>query len=98
MTKEELQNKIQELTDAANGLEEPDKTFALSDVDKLKIELEVMALADVLQKLEQIQIPDLQEMDKHIKAAKDATNIATQRVYALNFAIKVLKTGLGIVL
>ncbi len=98
MTKEELQNKIQELTEAANGLEEPDKTFALSDVDRLKIEVEGMALAEILQKLEQIKIPDLQEMDKQIKAAKDANNSATKRVDALNFALKLLKTGLGIVL
>ena len=98
MTKEQLQRKIQELTEAASGLTEPDKTFALGEVYQLKIKVEGMALVQLRQKLEQIELPSLQEMNEYIKAANDATKANQRRVDALNSAIGLLKTGLGIVL
>ncbi len=98
MTREELKTKIQELTEAANGLAEPDKTFKLGEVDRLKIKLEGMALEELRQKLEQIQLPDLQQIDEQIAAAKDSTEAHQARVHAFNAAIGILKTALGIVL
>jgi len=98
MTREELDTKIQELTEAANGLEEPDRTFKLSDIDRLKIKLEGMALDELRQKMEQIQLPDLQKIDKQIAAAKDATKANQARVDGFNTAFAALKTAIGIVL
>jgi hypothetical protein len=42
MTKEELETKIQELTEAAKGLEEPEKTFKLADINTLKITIRIV--------------------------------------------------------
>jgi hypothetical protein len=98
MTKEELQDKIQDLIGAASGLAEPDKTFALGEVDRLKIKVEGMALADLRHKLEQIKLPDLQEIDTYITAAKDAASAHQLRVDALNSAIGLLKKGVGMLL
>ena len=98
MTEEELQTKIEELTEAANGLTEPDKTFALGEVDQLKIKMEGMTLADLRQNLEQIQLPAIQEMNEYITAAKDTTRAYQQRVNALSSAIGLLRTGLRMLL
>ena len=98
MTKEELETKIQELTEAANSLEEPEKTFKLADINNLKMALESLALEVLMEKMAQIQLPDLQEMDKQIAAAKTATEAHNTRVDAFNAAFDLLKKGLDIVL
>jgi hypothetical protein len=98
MTKEELETKIQELTEVANGLEEPEKTFKLADINTLKITLEGMALEELRKKMDQIQLPDLQEIDKQIAVAKAATEAHNIRVDAFNVAFELLKKGLDIVI
>jgi hypothetical protein len=98
MTKEELETKIQELTEVANSLEEPEKTFKLSDINMLKIKLEGLALKELRQKMDQMKLPDWQEMDKQIAAAKIATEAHEVRLDAFNVAFELLKKGLDIVL
>jgi len=98
MTRKELDNKIRELTETADGLDEPDKTFKLNEVDRLKIEIEGMALQELRNKLEQIQLPDIEEMDEQIAAAKDATTAHKTRVDAFNAAIEILTAALNIAL
>jgi hypothetical protein len=66
MTQEELKAKIQELKDAAENLDEPDKTFKLIDVRNLDSQLAGMALEELRQKLEQIRLIDLREIDQQI--------------------------------
>lgn len=57
-----------------------------------------MTLSDLRQKLEQIQLPDLREIDKQIAAANDATTAHQTRVAAFDIAFGILKTTLGVIL
>jgi uncharacterized protein YdgA (DUF945 family) len=96
MTRMELTTRINELTKTANSLDEPDKTFTLNEIDKMAIEIEGMALEELCRRLEQIQLPELREIDEQIAAAEDATKAHQSRVEALNIGIGILRTVIGI--
>ncbi|MBL6954339.1 MAG: hypothetical protein ISR50_17005 [Alphaproteobacteria bacterium] len=98
MTPEDLKTKIAELEAAAQGLGEPDKTFKLSDVAQLRIQLEGMALQDLTAKLNQMALPDIEAMNRKIADAKNATEDQQFRVDAFNTALNFIKTAVGIVL
>lgn len=98
MTRDELKTKINELKDVASSLAEPDKTFKLGEINQLEIELEGMALDEIRQKLDQISLPSVQEMDDLIDKAKKATEEHQSRVNAFNGAFSILKKALGIVI
>lgn len=98
MTKEEILSKIAELEEAAKSMDEPDKTFKLSDIDQLKIELEGLAISDVAEKMRSISLPEIEQMDSNIAAAKDATAAHSQRVLAFNMAFEFIKGALGIII
>jgi uncharacterized coiled-coil DUF342 family protein len=98
MTREELDAKIRELTEAANSLDVAERDEQLDEIDMLKIRIAGMALAEITRKLDQIQLPDLQKMDSQIQAAKDATKAYQGRVDAFKIAMNVLKTGIGILI
>lgn len=98
MTKDEILEKIVVLRQAADSLEEPEKTFKLSDTDQLEIQLQGMAISDVADKMRSISLPDLEAMDANIQAASDATAAHSQRVSAFNRAYDFVKGALGIAL
>jgi hypothetical protein len=98
MTRDELTAKIAALKSAAAGLKEPDKTFRLNDIAALEIELEGMALDELVARLNQMTLPDIQDMDRKIAAAQQANKDNQFRVDAFNTAFGILKTALGIVL
>jgi hypothetical protein len=87
---------IQQLTEAADGLEEPEKTFKLSEINRFKFRLEGQVLDELRQKIEKIQLKDLKEIDTQIAAAKNATAIHQFRFDAFNVAFGLLKKALGI--
>jgi len=88
MTRDQLLQSISELEAAANNMDEPDKTFKLSDIDQLKMELDGMALSDINARMAAISLPDINEMNSNIASAKDANNQHTQRVAAFNSAFQ----------
>lgn len=98
MTKDEILAKITELKEAAEGLDEPEKTFKLSDIDQLEIEVQGMAISDVADKMRTISLPALQDMDAAIQAARDATAAQAQRLAAFDKAYGFIKGALGILL
>lgn len=98
MTKEELLKKIAELESAAQRLDEPDKTFALSDVDQLKIQIEGLALSDLAAKMQAIQLPDLAEIDTQIAAAKKATAAQAAMVEAVSKGCQGIKFAMKLAL
>lgn len=97
MDKQELLNKIESLEHAAEGFNEPDKTFMLDDVSRLKIQLEGMAISDIAAKMNAISLPKLDEMNANINAAKDANSSQSQRIEAFKSAFNFIKGVLGIV-
>ena len=98
MTREELQDKIDELEEAAGSLDEPEKTFKLGEIDRLKIKIEGMALEDVLKELEKMELPAHTVIDEQIKKAKDAQEANETRVEAFNIAFSIIKTALKIII
>ncbi|MDP7548524.1 MAG: hypothetical protein QGF20_14640 [Alphaproteobacteria bacterium] len=98
MTPEDIKTKITELETAAQGLGEPEKTFKLNDVAQLRIQLEGMALQDLVAKLNQMALPDIEEMDRKIADARKATEDQQFRVDAFNTALGFIKTAVGIIL
>ncbi len=98
MTKDEILTKINLLRQAAASLEEPEKTFKLSDVDQLEIQVQGMTIDEIAKLVNTIELPDLGAMDAAIQGAKDATAAHSKRVEAFNSAYGIIKGVLGIVL
>jgi uncharacterized membrane protein YccC len=95
MTRVELETRIHDLARVANSLDQPDKTFMLNEIDRIIREIDGMALAEFRQKLEQIQLVKLREVDEKIAAARDATKAHQFRVEAVETAIGILRTVIG---
>lgn len=98
MTRDELNARIAVLKAAAEGLEEPDSTFKLNDIAALEIELEGLALDELVARLNRITLPDIRKMDQKIAAARQDNTDNQFRVDAFNTAFGILKTAVGIVL
>ncbi|MBO9492419.1 hypothetical protein J7384_18805 [Endozoicomonas sp. G2_1] len=96
MNKQELLDKISQLEQAAEQLDEPDKTFKLTDASKLKIAIEGMAISDIAQKMQSIELPKIQEMESSIHLATQAINSNAQRVDAFNKAYGIIKGALSL--
>jgi len=97
MNKQELLDKIELLRQAAEGLDEPDKTFKLSDISILIIKLEALAISEITQKMNLISLPEISDMDAEIQAANNAINSHENRVLAFNNAFNFIKGAIGIV-
>lgn len=97
MNKQELLNKVSELTQAAQQFEEPKKTFKLDDVSELKISIESMSVSDIAEKMRSIDLPSMQEMEDSIQKANEATNTHSQRVDAFNKAYSFIKGAIVMV-
>lgn len=98
MNKQELLDKISQLELAANQMNEPDKTFKLTDVSTLKIAVEGMAISDIAQKMGSIELPKLQEMENGIQVATQAISSHAQRVDAFNKVYGIIKGAIGLAL
>ncbi len=96
MNKQELIGKITQLEQAANQMNEPDKTFKLTDVSTLKIAIEGMTISDVSQKMQNIELPKIQGMEDGIRLATQATSSHTQRVDAFNKVYGIIKGAIGL--
>ena len=88
----------QALEQAAEGFNEPDKTFMLDDVSRLKIQLEGMAISDIVAKMNVISLPELGKMNANIQAAKNANSSQSQRVEAFKSAFNFIKSVIGIII
>ena len=97
MNKQEILDKIEELNQAAEGLEGATRVFKLNDVSQLKITLEGMSIQDVADKMSSISLPDLSEMEEAIQEASDSIKSHDQRVAAFNKAFSFIKTSLSII-
>ena len=98
MDKQDLLNKISQLEQAADQMDEPDKTFKLTDVSKLKISIEGMAISDIAQKMQSIDLPKIQEMEDSIRLATQAISSNAQRVDAFNKVYGIIKDAIGLVI
>ncbi len=97
MDKQELINKIELLRQAAEQMDEPNRTFNLDDVSQLRIQFESMAISDIAEKMRSIYLPEIAEMNKNIQAANNATTNQSQRVEAFNNAYNFIKRAIGLV-
>lgn len=98
MDKQALLNKIAQLEQAAQQMDEPDKTFKLDDISQLKIFIESMSISDITQKMQSIELPKIQEMDSSIQLAIKATATHLQRINAFNKAYGIIKGAINLVL
>lgn len=98
MDKQSLLNKISQLEQAAQQMDEPDKTFKLDDISELKILIYSMAVPDIVDKMQSIDLPSLQEIDSNIQLAIQATRAHEQRVSAFNKAYEIIKGAIGLAL
>jgi archaellum component FlaC len=98
MNKQELIARLNSLEEAADGLEGAAKTFRRNDIIQLKIKIEGMAIDDIEQKMSQIELPDLDKMDKEIADASDAIKAHNEKVAAFDKAYTFIKTTLGVVI
>ncbi len=98
MTKDELLAKIVDMRRSAESLDEPEKTFKLSDTDQLEIKVQALAAAEIAQKMQAIELPSIAEMDANIAKARDATIAHSQRVAFLDKALDFITGVLRIVI
>lgn len=91
MDKQELLTNIAQLQEAAEQMDEPEKTFKLTDVSILKISVEGMSISDIAQKMQSIELPKIQEMEEGIQLATQAVISHTARVNAFNKAYGIIK-------
>lgn len=96
MNKQELLDKISQLEQAAKQMNEPDKTFKLTDISTLRIAIEGMAISDIAQKLQSIELPKIQEMEDAIQLATQSTSSHAQRVDAFNKVYGIIKGAIGL--
>ena len=82
MNKQEILNKIEVLSQAAEGLDGATKTFKLDDISRLKIKLEGMSISEVADKMSSISLPDISDMNEAIEEASDSINSHEKRVNA----------------
>lgn len=98
MTIDELKRMIAELKLAAASLAEPERTFKLQEVGRLEMKIESMALDDVAAKMAAISLPDQRQIDEQIAAAKQALKDHASRLAAIDTALGIVKTALGILI
>jgi len=98
MTRDELNQKIAALENAASTLKEPDRTLISVKINDLKNEIDGMSLSDIADKMASISTPAIAEMDAKIKAAKDATAAQNMRVDAINSVMGLIQKGIGLAL
>lgn len=91
MDKQTLLHNVLLLRQAAEKIDEPEKTFKLDDVSQLKIAIESMAISDIAQKMQQIDTPGKQVIDDSIQLALQANLSQSQRLDAFNKAYGVIK-------
>jgi hypothetical protein len=96
MNKQDLLDKISQLEQAANQMNEPDKTFKLTDVSILKIAVEGMAISEIAQKMQSIELHKAQEMEDGIHLATQAISSHSQRVDAFNKVYGIIKGVIGL--
>ncbi|MBK1887769.1 hypothetical protein [Marinobacter sp. DY40_1A1] len=97
MTKNELIEKINSMKSAAENMDEPEKTFSLSDIRQLEIEVMGMSVSSIAEKMQAVNLPSVHDMDSNIKNANNSTIEHSQRVGYLNSAISLVKEALNIV-
>lgn len=98
MEKQELLNKVGLLQQAAEGLDEPNKSFKLDDISRLKIQIEGMAISDIAQKMNSISFPDIAEMDANIQASNSVESAQQHKVEAFNSAFNFIKGVISVAL
>lgn len=98
MDKQALLNKISQLEQAAQQMDEPDKTFTLDDISQIKISIASMSISDIAQKMQSLDLHSIQEMDSSIQLAIQATSTHSQRMRAFNNAYGIIKVVIGLVL
>ena len=72
MTREELKRNMSALTRLAESLSEPEKTFKLTEIDLLTIQLQGMALHDLHDNLKKVKLIDIEQIDHVIRRAQYA--------------------------
>ncbi|MEQ8334524.1 hypothetical protein [Nisaea sp.] len=98
MNVEELERKIGELMDAASSLTGPERVLKRIEIRNLENDIDGLANADILDRLNRMELPHLETIDQKIQAAKDATAAEARRADAIGTAIGIIRTGLGLVL
>lgn len=98
MDKQELLGKISHLEQVANKMNEPDKTFKLNEVSKLRIAIDGMAIYEIAQKMQGIELSKIQEMDNAISLATKAISSQSERVNAFNKVYEIIKGVLKLVI
>lgn len=96
MTKQELSDRISELLKAADKLDEPERTFKLVDVSRLKIAIHGMSVSDIAGKMQSISLPEIQELEDSIQLATQAVSSHSARVKAFNKAYGIIKGAIGL--
>lgn len=98
MTRQELLSKISELEQAAVKMDEPERTFKLTDVSILKISVEGLSVSDIAGKMQSVSLPEIQEMEESIQLATQAVSSHSTRVKAFNKAYGIIKGVIGLVI
>lgn len=98
MNAADLKTQLAELEKSVATLNDPEKTLKQVQIRNLQNQLDGMSLDDISKKLEEVPLPDLSEMDKQIKAAKDAEKAQADRVQALNSVFGIVTKAVGLVL
>jgi hypothetical protein len=94
MDKQELLANVAQLQEASEQMDEPEKTFKLTDVSILKISIEGMSISDIAQKMQSIELPKIQEMEESIQLATQAVTSHAARVNAFNKAYGIIKSAI----
>ncbi|WP_420405438.1 hypothetical protein [Nisaea sp.] len=97
MTIEELEARISVLMNEANRLTGSERALLRIEIRNLQNEIDGAAIEDILERLNAIKLPDLQKIDRQIEAARTAASEEAKRE-AIGVALKVLRSGLGLVL
>ncbi|MDQ7090173.1 MAG: hypothetical protein Q9M50_05940 [Methylococcales bacterium] len=95
MTKNELELNIVTLTQLAQKMPEPDRTFKLGEIDELAIQLQGVALNDLKSRLDKVNLTELETIDHQISATKNRSESQESTVEAFDFGMMLIKKALN---
>jgi len=96
MSDQEILEKIEQLQLAANGLYGTSRVFKLDDLKRLKLKLEEMSRWDIVDRVNELSLQEIAELNQAIDEAASPVNSHIQRIEGFNKAFRYIESALGV--
>jgi hypothetical protein len=98
MNKQEIMERLTELEQALVNFEGMKRINLQNKITMLKIDLEMLNTQQIVAKMNQISLPEIQELKDAVALATKANTDLDKRVQYFNTALGVIKKGLSFVI